>query len=91
MHWQVEPCINKAIELLHTLRKELEGHEKNGTHTESTELPSGGRVSTVMWEDKEGIKKNSDGLMSSPIDDTLCIEGTFTCTYMCTCTCTCTY
>ena len=76
MHWQVEPCINKAIQLLHTLRKELERHEKNGTYTESTELSSGGRVFTVMWEAKKKGKKSSERVTSSPFNDSLHVEGT---------------
>ena len=84
---QVEPCVNKAIQLLNRLKERLslqqsvgEGHrhDDGGDHERSTK---GGRVSTVMWEDDEGVKRGRGGgfgRVKTPasINESLCIEGT---------------
>ena len=84
---QVEPCVNKALQLLNRLKERLslqqsvgEGHrhDDGGDHERSTK---GGRVSTVMWEDDEGVKRGRGGgfgrvKTSASINESLCIEGT---------------
>ena len=71
--------MNKAIQLLHELRNQL---EEPPSSTESSDRADDGRVSRVMWDDKE---KGSE--ITS--QDSLCVEGTsILCMYMYTCTCT---
>ena len=70
---QVEPCVNKAIQLLRGLRKQL---EEQPCLDKCHEPVKGGGVSTVMWGDEEVVReRSSEGTAFSNTKEFLCIEG----------------
>ena len=81
LHLQNEPCVNKAIELLHKLRHELMEEQPTMTAGDKQQLTTKeGRTSTVMWGDEEAEEKSSNDQMT---EHSLCIKGD---SHTCTCT-----
>lgn len=52
LHVQVEPCVNKALQILHRVRQQLE--------PENSECQvDDGRVATVVWDEVEHCQETS--------------------------------